>query len=108
MKKVYLLDFGFACEKPRLKEAGNDDFVGTPDYASTTALRGKRQSFRDDLESLAYTILELWLGDLPWYLTSGNSLQGGWTKQNLIAMSNKRARKWKSLEKVNLDIPEFD
>lgn len=36
------------------------EYVGTPDYGSTRALKGYRQGPRDDLESLAYTLLEMW------------------------------------------------
>lgn len=44
------------------KERNDGHFVGTPDYASSAALRGFAQGPRDDLESLAYSLLELWHG----------------------------------------------
>eukprot|EP00210_Caulerpa_lentillifera_P007317 g6994.t1 len=105
-KKIYLLDFGFAREKPDVNDEMHDDFVGTPDYASTAALQGKRQGAGDDLESLAYTILEIWSGELPWNLTSSHSLQGEWTQRNLTSMSHKREVKWNSLIKHGR-IPSF-
>ena len=37
-------------------------FVGTPDYASIWALRGGVQGARDDIESLGYSLLEMYLG----------------------------------------------
>lgn len=95
------MDLGFACETPTMVDRRKVDFVGTPDYASTTGLRGCRQSYRDDMESLAYTILEMWMGDLPWYLTNGETIKNeGWTRRNLIAMANKRDKQWKTLVKV--------
>jgi hypothetical protein len=42
------------------------DFVGTPDYASSAALLGRRTGYRDDCEALGYTLLELCLGEMPW------------------------------------------
>ena len=41
----------------------NDSFVGTPDYASIRALQGFRQGARDDIESLGYSLLEMFLGE---------------------------------------------
>ena len=39
-----------------------DTFVGTPDYASVNALLGSRQGAADDIESLGYALLEMYLG----------------------------------------------
>lgn len=39
---------------------------GTPDYASTASLYENELGPRDDMESLAYTLLYLWMGKLPW------------------------------------------
>ena len=44
-----------------------DHFSGTPDYASSHTLRGGRCSAKDDCESLCYSLLELWNGELVLY-----------------------------------------
>jgi serine/threonine protein kinase len=48
--------------------------IGTLSFASINSLQGNSQSRRDDLESLAYTIIYSALGELPWTsdLTSKN------------------------------------
>ena len=42
------------------------NFKGTITYASMNSMRGEIQSYRDDLESLAYVLLYAKLGKLPW------------------------------------------
>lgn len=91
---------GFACKQATPEDEKFGDFVGTPDYSSSPALRGYRQGPRDDLESLGYGFLEMWLGDLPWYLTSDFSAEGGWTAQSLEIMADRRDKKWKSMAEV--------
>jgi len=41
----------------------HQQFQGTPDYASTRGLLNKYQGAQDDLEALAYCLLELWNGE---------------------------------------------
>jgi casein kinase I homolog HRR25 len=41
-------------------------FVGNQCFASIRALRGRQQSRRDDLESVAYILIYLLCGALPW------------------------------------------
>ncbi|XP_039058388.1 casein kinase 1-like protein HD16 [Hibiscus syriacus] len=72
-KKLYLIDLGLAS---RWKETGSgrhvdydqrpDVFRGTVRYASVHAHLGRTGSRRDDLESLAYTLIFLLRGKLPW------------------------------------------
>ena len=45
-------------------------FTGTPCFASTHALLGNQQSCQDDLESLAYILIDLVCGSLPWQETT--------------------------------------
>lgn len=69
---LYLIDFGLA---KRYKDLSTNEhfpwrtgktFVGTGLFASIHAHRGEEQSRRDDLESLAYTLVWLLRGELPW------------------------------------------
>lgn len=65
--QVVLVDYGFVHTwSPSAGEAGRWSFVGTPDFASATSLRGTSPSPRDDLEALGFTLLELTVGGLPW------------------------------------------
>ncbi|XP_021643046.2 casein kinase 1-like protein HD16 isoform X1 [Hevea brasiliensis] len=79
-KKLYLIDLGLAS---RWRDATSgrhvdydqkpDVFRGTVRYASVHAHLGRTGSRRDDLESLAYTLIFLLKGKLPW---QGYVLQG--------------------------------
>ncbi|CAD5194173.1 unnamed protein product [Musa acuminata subsp. malaccensis] len=72
-KKLFLVDLGLAT---RWKDSGTgqhveydqrpDVFRGTVRYASAHAHLGRIGSRRDDLESLAYTLVFLLRGRLPW------------------------------------------
>lgn len=78
-KFLYMIDFGFAktfrdpttlAHYPMKK---NNGITGTARYASINTLRGFTQSRKDDLESLAYVIIYLSKGTLPWAnITSDN------------------------------------
>ncbi|GAB4850277.1 Casein kinase 1-like protein hd16 [Ancistrocladus abbreviatus] len=71
-KKLYLVDLGLAT---KWRNSGGvhveydqrpDVFRGTVRYASVHAHLGRTGSRRDDLESLAYTLIFLLRGRLPW------------------------------------------
>lgn len=72
-KKLYLVDLGLA-SRWRDSSSGHhvdydqkpDVFRGTVRYASVHAHLGRTGSRRDDLESLAYTLIFLLRGKLPW------------------------------------------
>ncbi|KAI1787228.1 kinase-like domain-containing protein, partial [Ganoderma leucocontextum] len=63
--RLYLIDFG-------LRRFWSDDemekrlSMGTYCYTSERVLRGHPPARRDDMESLAYTIVDLLTGSLPW------------------------------------------
>ena len=69
---IYLQNF-YLCEKYKssstnkhAKLSFSKKMVGTERYGSVNALRGLRQSRRDDLESLGYMLIYFFLGKLPW------------------------------------------
>ncbi|GAX77166.1 hypothetical protein CEUSTIGMA_g4611.t1 [Chlamydomonas eustigma] len=120
--KAYLIDYGFAKAAPQNSAEQHliDQFVGTPDYASCSALMGRRQRAKDDIESLGYSLLEMYLGcgTLPWDITvcpdsSWNAkrkrevaAQPGyydhltpsqWTKHALKRMAERKLRMWRTL-----------
>ncbi|XXG42646.1 hypothetical protein AAC387_Pa01g2872 [Persea americana] len=79
-KKLFLIDLGLAS---RWKDASSgqhvdydqrpDIFRGTIRYASVHAHLGRTGSRRDDLESLAYTLVFLIKGRLPWQGYQGDN-----------------------------------
>ncbi|XP_058108501.1 casein kinase 1-like protein HD16 [Magnolia sinica] len=79
-KKLYLVDLGLAT-KWRDSTSGQhveydqrpDVFRGTVRYASVHAHLGRTASRRDDLESLAYTLIFLHRGRLPWQGYQGDN-----------------------------------
>ncbi|GLT82369.1 hypothetical protein SLE2022_007520 [Rubroshorea leprosula] len=79
-KKLFLVDLGLAT---KWKDGGSgqhvdydqrpDMFRGTVRYASVHAHLGRTASRRDDLESLAYTLIFLHRGRLPWQGYQGDN-----------------------------------
>ncbi|KAI8803855.1 kinase-like domain-containing protein [Cladochytrium replicatum] len=85
---IYLIDFGLADfyknelgRHIRNKKANkNRPKTGTARYASLNVHRGKDHTRRDDLESLAYVVIELATGKLPWSGVQAISSLDGWRK----------------------------
>ncbi|CAD8190127.1 unnamed protein product [Paramecium pentaurelia] len=69
-EKVHLIDFGlsklFIQDGKHLEFRENKGMIGTARYASINSLKGNEQSRRDDLESVGYLLIYLFMGTLPW------------------------------------------
>jgi hypothetical protein len=69
---LHLIDFGLAqlFRNPatylHVPFTTDHSIIGTLSFASINSQQGNSQSRRDDLESLAYTIIYSALGELPW------------------------------------------
>lgn len=79
-KRLFLVDLGLAtrwkdtvCQTHVEYDQRPDVFRGTVRYASVHAHLGRTASRRDDLESLAYTLLFLLRGRLPWQGYQGDN-----------------------------------
>ncbi|MEW5299257.1 MAG: hypothetical protein WDW36_002290 [Sanguina aurantia] len=85
--RVYITDFGLSDVKPEAAAIHRQaDFVGTIDFASSSALRGRCQGPRDDLEGLLYTLLEIFLGVLPWDGDQGiQAASSGWQSTQAVS-----------------------
>lgn len=70
--RIFLIDFGLAqyfrdpMTHDHISQTRGHDLIGTIRYTSINSHLGIQQSRRDDLESMAYTLLYLILGKLPW------------------------------------------
>jgi serine/threonine protein kinase len=79
---IFLIDFGLArlFRNPatylHTSFTMNHSIIGTLPFASINSQQGNAQSRRDDLESLACTIIYSALGELPWTSNSaGNKVE---------------------------------
>lgn len=79
--QIYLIDFGF-CKTFDLNNSSkySHNLIGTPTFASINAHNLKELSFCDDMESLGYMLIYLYLNTLPW-----NKIQNT-SKQQIINM----------------------
>lgn len=105
---VHIIDFGLARRYKR-PDTGEHfpyfeghNFFGTTRYASLNAQLGRSQSRRDDLESLAYSLIQFLRGRLPW-----QSLRGGTDKHREERIKEKK-RTW-TPQRLCEDLPkEFE
>ncbi|GLA47786.1 hypothetical protein AnigIFM63604_002595 [Aspergillus niger] len=104
---IYLVDMGLAQE--RVEAPGNPmdyeghkalSFVGTNDYAPRAAHRLHYQTYRDDMESFGYVLIDLLKDVLPWgHMTTS---VGGVTPQDRMG----RMKEQISLDNLCKDLPE--
>lgn len=74
---IYLADFGlatlFIIDNNHIVRKQSDIITGTNKYSSKNVKQGYNSSCRDDLESLFYVLIELYLGYIPEYITNTDS-----------------------------------
>lgn len=99
---IYLVDFGLAMEyhngKAHHRQKQVHGFHGNFRYASTDAHRLKSQSRRSDLEALAFTLVFLATGSLPWVGVASKD----WREKNARILELKESV---SLEELG-DLPQ--
>ena len=84
---IYLIDFGLAqnfrdpTTHVHIPLTTGNNLVGTIRYTSINSHMGLQQSRRDDLESLAYTVMHLLCRKLPW---QGISLSHNTIRQSIV------------------------
>lgn len=90
--KLHIVDFGLATWW-RDKETGEPipegkrkhrNKIGTARYASVNVHNGRMHARRDDLEGLAYIILDLLLGSLPWSGIQARNSKAGWDRMRTM------------------------
>ena len=103
-KKLYIIDFGIS--KKYVEKNGKhiiykeyDNFWGTLKYASLNTHKGIEQSRRDDIETIAYNLIYLAKGKLPWEEIKSK------TKEDMCAKVMEVKKEYKE-EKLCEGLPE--
>ena len=72
-EKIYIIDFGFCTKYKRNASASkSSNLIGTPKFASISAHEFSELSRCDDLESVGYILIYLFMGELAWAETIDN------------------------------------
>ena len=65
--KLYIIDFGLCKKRPKeLIKRETNTIIGTPNYISINVHQFMEPTEKDDLESVGYVMLYLYLDRLPW------------------------------------------
>ena len=77
-KNLFLIDFGISDLRKKVKSEKflNTNIVGAPIYESINSHMGFEALYKDDLESLMYTIVFLRNGVLPWSYNASRTYEG--------------------------------
>ena len=74
-EQLYIIDFGF-CKKYKSNSVPSktSNIIGTPKFASISAHELNELSRHDDLESVGYILIYLFMGELAWDNTVDNNI----------------------------------
>ena len=103
--QIFIIDYGLAkryrdpISHKHIAYSTGKSLTGTARYASINALAGNEQSRRDDLEGLAYVLIYLAKGNLPWIGIDANDRK---EKYDKILQLKKNT----SPEKLCKDLPQ--
>ena len=85
---IYLIDFGYSTfyvkDGEHVRDEHSGKSRGTLAFRSVNSLKLRNQSRKDDLESLAYNLVELLTGKLPWGAVERNSKISKEEKEKLL------------------------
>ena len=73
--KLYLIDFGLCVYGKNgqiYNVKNNSGFIGNLNYASYMSILNNNHSYRGDIESVIYIMIELYIGSLPWKIKDLN------------------------------------
>ncbi|KIK97934.1 hypothetical protein PAXRUDRAFT_824434 [Paxillus rubicundulus Ve08.2h10] len=109
--RILFIDYGIACPRSQESsesaqrydpEAERRRVIGTLKWASLNTHYGLHLSWRDDLESLAYVLLFLLRGNLPWVSSpEGSTITGAAVRVRMAKM------KWSGSQLAQGHPPEF-
>ena len=95
---LYIIDFGFCTKYKRTVTASkSSNLIGTPKFASIAAHEFAELSRCDDLESVGYILIYLFMGELEWDQIADN---------NTIKMMKRRIAKNSEIPRVFIDYLE--
>jgi serine/threonine protein kinase len=92
-QRIYIIDFGLSRQ---YRDPGTNihipfrdglPLIGTARYASVNALMGIELTRRDDIESLAYILIYLMRGSLPWQGTTKGEKRQAIVREKKLSLS---------------------
>jgi casein kinase I family protein HRR25 len=90
MHKIFLIDFGLS-QNVHKNSSGGSAIIGTLRYMSIRAHKSMPATPWDDLESFAYVVIYLYLGQLPWQDVQHGEVA---VKQNLVCTIKETFNFW--------------
>jgi len=106
-KKLYIIDFGLSklynINGIHIKNKIGRKITGTINYSSVNVHLGFTPSRRDDIESICYILLYLFVGKLPWFIKVTNSSEKEKRNELILQMKTTNCL-WEEFENVTHEI----